>query len=449
MTSPAVAFKPFDLAGKTLKNRIVMAPMTRSRAQEPERIATPSMAIYYSQRASAGLIITEGTQPSLQGQGYTNTPGLHSPAQVESWKKVTDAVHAQGGLIFVQLMHTGRIGHPDLLPDGLVPVGPSPIQAEGQTFTHNGMQDFVVPHELSNDEILATIQDYVAAARNAVAAGFDGIELHGATGYLIHQFLSSHSNKRTDQWGGNVENRIRFAVEVAKAVSAAIGPHNVGIRISPGIAFNDINDDPDLATTFLPLVNKLATLDLAYLHLAENADRELTDQLRAAWANTFILNPNTGWTPTGPDAGFHPVVFVELGVAVRVQCPVDVGAEHIGLQVHFQVEASPGDVHFRGVERGAAGHQRCRQDGAAGIPLGVPPVPVIACGVGAGGEGLAQAGRAVAGTDVTVPADGVGEFDETSVLLGHLESHQPPRRTRWRAGQVDLFCHGQSFLGSV
>lgn len=302
MTSPTVAFEPFNLAGKTLKNRIVMAPMTRSRAQEPERIATPSMAIYYSQRASAGLIITEGTQPSWQGQGYTNTPGLHSPAQVQSWRKVTDAVHDHGGLIFAQLMHTGRIGHPDLLPDGLVPVGPSPIRANGQTFTHNGMQDFVVPRELTAGEIQETIQDYASAAGNAVAAGFDGVELHGATGYLIHQFLSAHTNKRTDQWGGNVDNRIRFAVEVAQAVSDAIGPHNVGIRLSPGIAFNDINDDPDLAATFLPLVNELAKLDLAYLHLAENADREITNKLRAAWPNTFILNPNTGWTPTGLDA---------------------------------------------------------------------------------------------------------------------------------------------------
>jgi N-ethylmaleimide reductase len=167
-------------------------------------------------------------------------------------------------------------------------------------FTRKGLQDFVVPQELPEDEINTTIQDFVTAARNAIAAGFDGIELHGANGYLIHQFLSPQANHRADGWGGSAEGRIRFAVEVAATVSAAIGPENVGLRISPGSGFNDINDHPDFDATYLPLVAALAPLDLAYLHLMESADRGLTNRLRAAWPNTFILNPNTGWTPTGP-----------------------------------------------------------------------------------------------------------------------------------------------------
>lgn len=295
----AKAFEPYQLAGKKLKNRIVMAPMTRSRAAGGT--PTQSMATYYAQRAGAGLIVTEGTQPSVQGQGYTDTPGLHSPAQVQAWKAVTDAVHAEDGVIFAQLMHSGRIGHPDLLPDGMIPIGPSPVQAKGQLFTHTGLQDFVVPRELNEADILATIEDYASAARNAIDAGFDGVELHGANGYLIHQFLSAHTNRRDDRWGSGVNGRIRFAVEVARATSQAIGADKVGIRISPGTAVNDINDDPDHDATFLPLVRELASLDLAYLHLAERAGRELTGRIRAAWPYTLVLNPDTGSTPTGPE----------------------------------------------------------------------------------------------------------------------------------------------------
>jgi N-ethylmaleimide reductase len=292
------AFEPYQLAEMTLKNRIVMAPMTRSRA--PGTMPSPSMATYYAQRASAGLIITEGTHPSVQGQGYTDVPGLHSPEQVAAWRTVTDAVHAEGGLIVAQLMHSGRIGHPDLLPDDLIPVGPSPVQAKGQVYTYTGLQDFVVPRELTEDDILATIEDYASAARNAIAAGFDGVELHGANGYLIHQFLSTHTNKRDDRWGGTVEGRIRFAVEVARATTEAIGADKVGIRLSPGAVVNDINDDHDHDATYLPLVRELAELDLAYLHFAERAGRDLTRRVRAAWPHTFILSPDTGTNPTGP-----------------------------------------------------------------------------------------------------------------------------------------------------
>lgn len=288
-----------------------MAPMTRSRAQDPGATATELMATYYAQRASAGLIITEGIQPSVVGQGYTNTPGLHSPEQVESWKPVTEAVHREGGVIFAQLMHTGRVGHPVLLPDGRLPVGPSAVAAQGKVFTQEGLLDFVTPRELTEAEVLETIQDFAVAARNAVAAGFDGVEIHGANGYLIHQFLAPNANRRTDAWGGSVDGRIRFGVEVAKAVTAAIGAQNVGFRISPGSSLNDIQDDTDLDATYGALVKELAPLGLAYLHIMESTSRDLTHRLRAAWPATLVLNPNTAPQATGVDE----LALVEAGVA--------------------------------------------------------------------------------------------------------------------------------------
>ncbi|MEN8585345.1 alkene reductase [Burkholderia sp. RS01] len=296
------AFETYELGDTPLTNRIAMAPMTRSRATAPHGTATELMATYYAQRAEAGLIISEGIQPSVVGQGYTNTPGLHSADQVESWKPVTAAVHQNGGVIYAQLMHTGRVGHPSLLPEGLHPVGPSAVTAAGQVYTYEGMQAFVEPRELSEDEITQTISDFADAARNAIDAGFDGVEIHGANGYLIHQFLAPNSNVRTDSWGGNVEGRIRFAISVASAVAAAIGADRVGFRISPGATFNDIQDDADLEATYGALVAELAPLGLAYLHIMESADRELTNTLRASWPSTLVLNPNTSPEPTGPEA---------------------------------------------------------------------------------------------------------------------------------------------------
>jgi len=299
----ATAFDTYDLGALPLENRIVMAPMTRSRATAEGALATPLMAKYYGQRASAGLIISEGIQPAAVGQGYTNTPGLHTPEQVESWKQVTDAVHLRGGKIFAQLMHTGRIGHPSLLADGLHPVAPSAIAPQGKVFTYDGMKDMVEPREMNEDDIAQAITDFADAASNAIAAGFDGVEIHGANGYLVHQFISENANSRADGWGGDVEGRIRFAVEVATAVSEAIGADKTGIRLSPGGRFNDIQDHPDLDATYTALVAKLAALDLAYLHIMEGADlRELTVTLRAAWPNTLVLNPFTGAEATGPDA---------------------------------------------------------------------------------------------------------------------------------------------------
>ncbi|AZQ75196.1 alkene reductase [Streptomyces luteoverticillatus] len=294
------AFEPFLLGGVRLANRIAMAPMTRSRAGVGGT-ATESTAVYYAQRAGAGLIVTEGTQPSVVGQGYPDTPGLHSAEQVAAWRPVTDAVHRDGGVIYAQLMHTGRIGHPSLLPDGVVPVGPSPVAAKGQVFTHEGPKAFVTPRELTDEEIRRTIADFADAARNAIDAGFDGVEIHGANGYLVHQFLAPNSNRRTDAWGGTTEGRIRFAVEVATAVAEAIGGHRVGFRISPGNPFNDIAEE-NLEETYGALVRALAPLELAYLHLMEGPHRGLTLNLRENWPGAFILNPFTHPETTGPDA---------------------------------------------------------------------------------------------------------------------------------------------------
>jgi len=295
-------FDPVQLGGVQLANRIAMAPMTRSRAYGPGATPTDLMATYYAQRAGAGLIVTEGIQPSVVGQGYPFTPGLHSAEQVEAWRKVTDAVHDQGGVIFAQLMHTGRIGDPDVLPDELRLVAPSAVTADGQVYTHEGPKPFTTPRALTEAEIVETIADFVQSARNAIAAGFDGVELHGANGYLIHQFLSSNANRRTDGWGGSIEGRVRFAVEVTTAVVAAIGGDKVGLRISPGNPLHDIVEE-DLEQTYKTLVAGLADLGLAYLHIMEAPEqRELTTSLRAQWPGALVLNPNTFPNPTGPDA---------------------------------------------------------------------------------------------------------------------------------------------------
>ncbi|WP_432585032.1 alkene reductase [Streptomyces sp. HD1123-B1] len=295
------AFDPIVLGDKHLTSRIAMAPMTRSRAYGPGAEPTELMATYYAQRADAGLIVTEGIQPSTVGQGYPDTPGLHTPGQVRAWRTVTDAVHREGGVIFAQLMHTGRIGHPSLLPDGLTPVAPSAVAAQGKVYTHQGPQDFVTPQELTEAEIRQTVGDFANAARNAIEAGFDGVEIHGANGYLVHQFLADNTNQRTDGWGGSTEGRIRFAAEVVTAVAEAIGGHRVGLRISPGNVFNDITED-NPGEVYGALLDRLAALDLAYLHLMEGPDSSLTARLRKAWPGTFVLNPFTYPDATGVDA---------------------------------------------------------------------------------------------------------------------------------------------------
>jgi N-ethylmaleimide reductase len=292
------AFDPVDLGGRHLANRIVMAPMSRSRAYGPDACPNPSAALYYGQRAGAGLIVSEGIQPTAAARGYDATPGLHTQAQVLAWRAVTGAVHDAGGAIFAQLMHAGRIALPALLPDGARPVAPSPVAADASIFTRQGPQACVEPRELTEREIRATIEDFAAAARNAVAAGFDGVELHAANGFLVHQFLSDNANLRQDAWGGSAAGRIRFALETLEALADAVGADRVGLQISPGNPYNDITET-DPHSVYPALVSALEGSGLAYLSVAEGRDRELTMRLREKWQGAFMLNPFTAPRPTG------------------------------------------------------------------------------------------------------------------------------------------------------
>ncbi len=259
-------FHPLRLGAYTLRNRIVMAPMTRSRADEASGVLSDMAVTYYRQRASAGLIISEGVFPSAMGKGYVRTPGIVSDAQVAAWKQVTDAVHAEGARIFMQLMHCGRISHPSMLPEQATPVAPSAIKAAGQGYTASGPTDFVTPHALDSAEVSAIVAEYAHATRRALAAGFDGVELHAASGYLPEQFLSSGTNARSDQYGGSLANRARFILEVLAAMTAVAGSERVGIKICPEMGFNDISDAQPVET-YSYLVRQLAVLNLAYLHV--------------------------------------------------------------------------------------------------------------------------------------------------------------------------------------
>ena len=265
-------FSPYTLGHLTLPNRIVMPPMTRSRAASGE-VATALMAEYYSQRAGAGLIVSEGTQISRQGQGYAWTPGIHSAEQVAGWRQVTEAVHAAGGLIAAQLWHVGRMSHRSLQAGGEAPIAPSPIQAKAQVFIADGqgggsMAPADAPREMTLEDIRRVRDEFVRAARNALDAGFDLVELHGANGYLIDQFLASASNRRSDAYGGSLENRARFLLEIVDALVAAVGAERVGLRLSPWGTINDMHDDEPEAMT-LYLAEALQRRGIAYLHLAE------------------------------------------------------------------------------------------------------------------------------------------------------------------------------------
>jgi N-ethylmaleimide reductase len=259
-------FTPVRIGRYTLPNRMVMAPMTRSRADDAG-VPTDLVPVYYGQRAGAGLIITEGVFPTAMGKGYVRTPGAETDEQMAVWRQVAETVHARGGRIFMQLMHCGRISHPSMLPVNALPVAPSAVKAAGQTWTDSGLQDFVTPRALSADEIADVVEAYRLATRLAIGAGFDGVELHAASGYLPEQFLSSGSNKRDDQYGGPVENRARFVLEVLTAMTAEAGADRVGIKISPEMNFNDISD-ANPQETYTYLVDHLRGLDLAYLHVA-------------------------------------------------------------------------------------------------------------------------------------------------------------------------------------
>ncbi len=260
-------FSPILLGDLTLANRIIMAPLTRNRAGEGN-VPQDMNVEYYRQRAGAGLIISEGSQISAQGVGYPRTPGIHSEAQIKGWKRVTDAVHEQGGRIFIQLWHTGRISHSSLQPEHGLPVAPSALKAAGQAVTYEGMQDFETPHALTLAELPGIVADYAIAAQNAKAAGFDGVEIHAANGYLLDQFLRDGTNRRDDGYGGDIAKRMRLLLEVVEAVIAVWGKNRVGVRVSPENSFNDIKDSQP-QQTFNAVAEKLSEYPLAYLHVLE------------------------------------------------------------------------------------------------------------------------------------------------------------------------------------
>ena len=310
---PEKLFSPLTIGTLTLPNRIVMAPLTRNRAAAGD-VPHDLNVEYYAQRATAGLIITEGTQVSPEGQGYLATPGIYSPAQVAGWRKVTDAVHARGGRIFAQLWHVGRVSHTSLQPNGAAPVAPSAITAKTQVFIASGFADASPPRALATSEIARVVEDFRKAAGNAKAAGFDGVELHGANGYLIDQFLRDGTNTRTDQYGGSVENRTRFLAEVLAALVSVFPASRVGVRLSPFSSFGDITDS-DPMTTFGAAIARASAFGLGYLHLVEGetgGSRDLPPgadigRLRKLFDGAYLAN-------NGYDRA-HAIRAVETGEA--------------------------------------------------------------------------------------------------------------------------------------
>ena len=297
-SNQSILFEEYQLGKLKLKNRAVMAPMTRSRATATH-VPTPIMAKYYGQRSCAGLIITESTSPSANGAGYPRIPGIYNEEQTREWKQVTDEVHEDGSKIFLQIMHTGRISHPLNMPDGAEVLAPSAVAATNtEMYTdQEGNQKLPTPKAMTKEDIQDTIEEYVQAAKNAIAAGFDGVELHGANGYLIEQFINPGANQRTDEYGGSHENRSRFAIEAAEKVVAAIGKDKVGIRLSPGGAFNDLAPFDNQRETFTYLAGKLKDIGLVYIHLVDHSAMgtpevplELKQAIRNAFGGTIILS---------------------------------------------------------------------------------------------------------------------------------------------------------------
>jgi len=294
----SLLLQSFESNGLNLKNKMVMAPLTRCRASS-DHIPSDLMVDYYGQRASAGLIITEGTSTSPNGTGYARMPGIYNEQQINNWKKITDAVHANGGKIFIQLMHTGRVSHPDNMPKNATIVAPSAVApANTEMYTdQNGNQSIPTPIAMSVADIDNAITEYVQAAKNAITAGFDGVELHGANGYLLEQFINPGANKRDDKYGGSPEKRSKFVIELASKVVEAIGNDKVGIRLSPGGAFNDINPFEGQDETFSYLTAELGKLDLTYLHLvnhssmgAPDVSESLVDTIKNNFKGTIILS---------------------------------------------------------------------------------------------------------------------------------------------------------------
>lgn len=309
-------FEPIRVGRWNLPQRFVMAPLTRNRAGE-HQAPTSLNAAYYGQRAGAGLIITEGTQPSAVGQGYLDTPGMHSDAQVAGWREVTDAVHEGGGHVVVQLMHAGRIAHPDN-KNGLESVAPSAIAAPGEIVTAIGQQPYPVPRALETDEIAGVVDEFVHAAQQAVEAGLDGVEVHAANGYLPHQFLAPSSNERTDAYGGSPQNRARLTVEITKAVAAAIGADRVGIRISPSHNIQGVleTDESDAAATYEAVVEGIAPLGLAYLSILGDPESNLVRDLRKRFGGPVVLN--TGFSAMTQLRDVEDILERDLGDLVAV-----------------------------------------------------------------------------------------------------------------------------------
>jgi N-ethylmaleimide reductase len=293
---PTNLFSPFTLGPLSLPNRIVMSPMTRNRSIG--NVPGGIVATYYAQRAGAGLIVTEGTSPSPNGLGYPRIPGIFSKEQVKGWKAVADAVHGKGGRIFLQIMHTGRVGHPLNLPPGAEMVAPSAVAAAGQMYTDaKGPQPHPVPRAMAAADIRKAVEEFVTGARNAREAGLDGVELHSANGYLLEQFLNPGSNRRTDGYGGSIENRCRFVLEVAAAVAKAIGRDRVGIRLSPYGVFNDIAPFPEVEPQYELLARRLGELGLVYLHVVDHSAmgapkpaESTVARMRAAFKGTIVLS---------------------------------------------------------------------------------------------------------------------------------------------------------------
>jgi len=294
-----ILFMPYNLSGTELKNRMVMAPLTRSRSDNEEKVATTLTATYYQQRATAGLIITEGTNVSTNAVGYINVPGIYSEAQVEGWKLVTKAVHDKGGKIFAQLWHVGRLSHPDF-HNGELPYAPSAINPHEKSYTQNGFVDTVTPRAMTIEEIKQTIQDFKNAAANAVAAGFDGVEIHAANGYLFHQFFNNCSNIRTDDYGGSIENKARILFDTINAIKDVIALNKVGVRLNPSMHnFMGILMDEETIPTFEYIVKRLNGYGLAYIHLTEPfvpvddvpfAVTEIAKHFRPLYKGTIIIN---------------------------------------------------------------------------------------------------------------------------------------------------------------
>ncbi|MFB7930348.1 alkene reductase [Streptomyces sp. NPDC056039] len=339
--STTTLFDSTTLGALTVPNRIAMAPMTRSRAAV-DGTPTELMSTYYAQRATAGLIIAEGTHPTAAGRIGPGAPGLHQDAHRLGWSYVANAVHDAGGRIFVQLMHAGRLAHPSFLPNGLHPVAPSDIAARAEVYTAGGRKAAVRPQALTHEQILDVIDDFAQSAVRAMAAGMDGVEIHAANGYLLHQFLAENANLRTDGWGGTLDARIRLTVEVVRAVAAAIGPHRVGLRISPGNQFGGLVEQAPEAT-YTALVQELAQDDLAYLHLVETGTN-LDDRIRAVWPSALVIAPMAGrpgdvtkvnaanaWLRRGADLvafGRGFLANADLVERLRVGAPLNALAPH-------------------------------------------------------------------------------------------------------------------------